>query len=417
MEKIIIQHIYEEMKDNLENRIIPFWIKRSYDSEYGGFLTNFGPDGDSLPCPEKYLNTQSRLIWWYSRLYKIFPQNEEYKELAKQGIDFIVKYFLDEKYGGFYWKVNRDGSRLDNGKIVYGESFAIYALSEAALANVSQNALPLAEDVFDCLQKYAADTRYGGYYENFEEDWTLSDSGFKAGDRKSLDTHMHLLESFTNLAAASGKEIHKRKLGEIVELIGDKMVDRENGCGLNQFSINFTPIPAISIFRTWNAERFGEQPADPTETTSYGHNLELIWLTNLALKVTGQKSDKYNELFRAIGENALKNGIDYQFGGIYRDGLRYGGAIIYEKEFWQHAESLVGLLDCYLIFNDERYLTAVSLLWNFIRDYMVSPAGEWRVLLDREGNPLDANLGNPWKVSYHTGRGLLESITRLEEIL
>ena len=58
---------------------------------------------------------------------------------------------------------------------------------------------------FDLLQKYCADTHYGGYYENVNRDWSPEEGGFAGGDRKGLDTHMHLMESFTTLYAASGK--------------------------------------------------------------------------------------------------------------------------------------------------------------------------------------------------------------------
>ena len=89
---------------------------------------------------------------------------------------------------------------------------------------------------------------------------------------------MHLLESFTVLYEASGQHIHRRKLQELLELIDARMIDHEHGSGLNQFDIRWNSVPALSLKRTWNAERFGERPAEPTQTTSYGHNTELVWL-------------------------------------------------------------------------------------------------------------------------------------------
>jgi len=48
---------------------------------------------------------------------------------------------------------------------------------------------------------------------------------------------------------------------------------------------------------------------------------------------------------------------------------------------------------------------------------MIIPGvGEWRTLLDRQGNPIDSKIGNPWKVAYHSGRALLESVIRLDEL-
>ena len=170
--------------------------------------------------------------------------------------------------------------------------------------------------------------------------------------------------------------------------------------------------------RTWNAERFGECPAQPTETTSYGHNLELVWLMHRALEVASADPKPYDPLLRKLVDNALKHGVDWKHGGIYRDGLRKGGALVKEKEFWQHSESLVGFLDAYEMFHDPRCLDAFECLWDFVNKHMIiHEVGEWRTLLDRQGKPLDANIGNDWKVSYHSGRAMCECRMRLRRLL
>jgi mannobiose 2-epimerase len=95
-----------------------------------------------------------------------------------------------------------------------------------------------------------------------------------------------------------------------------------------------------------------------------------------------------------------------------------GEPLVLEKEFWQHAEALVGFLDGYEVFGDERYLDAFECLWRFVAKYMIiHEVGEWRTLLARDGSPLDSNIGNPWKVNYHTGRAMIECTRRLERLL
>jgi len=344
--------------------------------------------------------------------------NEEYQSKAKQGVDFLIKYLWDDKNGGWRWKVKKDGSPFDDGKIVYGQSFAIYALSDYYISTGDKRGLEYAEKTFDLLQKYCADTHYGGYYENMESDWTLAPTGFGGGDRKGLDTHMHLMEAFTSLYQASGKEFHKRKLIEIIKLISEKMVDHESGSGLNQFDLSWKSLPAINIKRTWNAEREGEKPADPTETTSYGHNTELVWLTVRALKATGESVEPYKPTFRKLLDNAVKYGVDFEKGGIYRDGLRKGGALVLEKEWWQHTESLVGFLEGYELFGDVKYCEAFQAIWTFVDTKMINhEVGEWRRLLDRNGNVIDGNIGNEWKVAYHTGRSMVECEKRLKKLI
>jgi mannobiose 2-epimerase len=394
--------------------IMEFWLDRCEDKEYGGFLTNFDSSGKDTRTPEKYLNTQCRFIWTFSSLIRR-GGGVEYERLARQGVDFLIKNLWDEQYSGFYWKCKRDGSELDKGKIVYGESFAIYALSEYFLATKDPRGMEYASKTFDALQKYCADTLYGGYREYFNQDWTPESPGFGGGDRKTLDSHMHLMESFTVLYEASQQEIHRRKLKEIIDLIINKMIDHQRGSGLNQFDLAWNSVPALSLKRTWNAERFGEQPAEPTQTTSYGHNTELVWLLSRALEIGGFNNESYKNVMKQLMDHAINNGIDWQYGGVYRDGLRETGEpIVFEKEFWQNAEILVGMLDAYEIFGNENYLKAFVNVWEFCQKYMaIKDLGEWRTLCDRQGNILDANIGNPWKVSYHTGRSAMEVVDRL----
>lgn len=412
-----IPPLLEGMRSHLENGIIPFWMERALDKEFGGYMTNFNEKGESLEMPEKYLNTQARLLWWFSRLLRAYPERKEFRKMADAGADFIISRFWDAKHGGWFWKVKRDGIRIDDGKVVYGQSFAIYAFAEYFRATGDKRGLEYASRTFDLLQKYAADTLNGGYYENLERDWTVAPGGFCAGDRKGLDTHMHLMEAFTNLFAASGDEIHRRKLFEIIDLIGLRMIDPETGCGRNQFDLGFRPVPAIAIRRTWNAERAGDAPAIPTDTTSYGHNVELAWLMRDAVQTAKGSIEPYLERIRRLLSHAVEHGVDWEFGGIYRDGTSKGGPLIMDKEFWQHSEVLVGFLDGVELFGEERYLDAFETVWSFIRRHMiVQGTGEWRVLLNRKGDPIDSNVGNEWKVSYHTGRSMLECISRLERL-
>ncbi len=409
---------YNAILSHLKDGIIPFWFDRAIDNVDGGYLTNFDEKGNSTGTLIKYSNTQCRLLWWFSQCSRKFPEIEGCKERAQHGFEFMLNNFWDKELGGWFWTVNKDGSPLDTAKIVYGQSFAIYALSEYTLGTGDKRGVEYAAKTFDLLQINCADTRHGGYYENMQRNWMPETAGFAGGDRKGLDTHMHLMEAYTTLYEASGNPLHQRKLCEQIDLIATKMVDIDAGCGLNQFDLAWNPIPAIAIKRTWNAERFGEQPAQPTETTSYGHNLELVWLMNRAMEIAKISPTPYQPLMRKLLDHGVNQGVDWEYGGIYRDGIRGGGPLVLEKEFWQNAESLVGFLDGYHYFNDPRYLDAFCNLWDFVAQHMIiADVGEWRTLLDRTGKPLDTQIGNPWKVSYHTGRSMVECMERLNKLI
>ncbi|MCX8130607.1 MAG: AGE family epimerase/isomerase [Clostridia bacterium] len=414
-----MENAHKEIKDHVEQGIIPFWLNNSIDKKFGGYFTCFDENGKHTNETDKYIVTQTRMIWGLSAFYGCYPENSRLCKAAVQGIKFFIDKFWDNKYGGWYWRTKRNGKVCDNGKVVYGQSFAIYALTEYTLATGDIRGLEYAEKTFDLLQKYCADTLNGGYFENLENDWSISEPGLNAGDRKSLDIHMHLMEAFTKLADCSGKEIHQRKLKEIMDIITGKMLNLVAGCAMNQFTTDFKPIPAINIRRTWNAERVtGELVEKPMDTTSYGHNVELVWLLNRAADVLEMPKETYSHITRSLVDHSLKFGFDYELGGVYRDGPHDGPAIVEDKEWWQNCEVLVGYLDAFERLGDEKYLKAFLKTWEFDKKYMINwEVGEWRQLLDKCGNIIAGDIGNPWKAIYHTGRAMLECMQRLERLI
>jgi len=407
----------QQISDHLKLEIIPFWIKNGIDHKYGGYLTCFDQDGKPTDDTDKYIVTQTRMIWGFSALARLC-KDDQYIDLAKQGVDFFIKHFWDNQYGGWFWKTEQNGRLIDNGKVVYGEVFVIYALCEYYLASKDNRGLDYSMKTFDLLQKYCADTANGGYYENLEPNWSISEPGFNAGDRKSLDIHMHLMEAFTLLAQATDEEIHKRKLAESIDILINKMINKKSGCGLNQFDIQFNSIPAINIRRTWNAEReTGEVIEAPLDSTSYGHNLELVWLLNRAGEVLGYPDNTYNELAKKIVDHALQYGYDHELGGVYRDGPHDGPALVRDKEWWQNCEVMVGFLGAYEKLGDQRCFDAFMKTWTFNNKYMINhDVGEWRQLLSKTGDVLVGDIGNPWKAFYHSGRSMMECTTRLQRL-
>jgi len=411
--------IRQQVDHHLKEGIIPFWLSRGVDPLYGGYLTCFDANGSlDLSDTNKYIVTQTRMIWGFSTFSRLLPGDSCCLEAARQGVDFFIRHFWDREFGGWFWKVDRAGTVLDRGKVVYGQSFALYALAQYTLCTGDPRGLEYAGKTFDLLTKFCADTARGGYYENLEPNWELSSPGFHAGDRKSLDIHMHLLEGYTTLFETSQSEIHRRRLEEVIEVILSRMVDPSSGCGLNQFNLDFKRIPPIAIRRTWNAERQGELAKDVPDTTSYGHNLELVWLLLQAVERMGKPHADILSAARRLGEHALQFGVDWKHGGIFRDGTHQGPAIVRDKEWWQQAESLVGLLSAFEVTRNEQYLQAFILTWNFAYNFLINQSlGEWRTLVSETGDILVPEIGNPWKACYHTGRAMHETLIRLDRIL
>lgn len=96
-------------------------------------------------------------------------------------------------------------------------------------------------------------------------------------------------------------------------------------------------------------------PEIPTDTTSYGHNIELAWLLNRALQNATIDPAAYRDVLYRLADHTHKYGVDWEYGGVYRDGTASAGPLILEKEFWQNTEALVGFLDAYETFGEDRF--------------------------------------------------------------
>ncbi|MBG6054922.1 mannobiose 2-epimerase [Salinibacterium sp. CAN_S4] len=344
--------ITEQVDAHLAN-LAAFWAHRAPDSTFGGFRTSFDAVGNPVAEDRKYLLSHTRLVWSFSALHE-HTADPAYLELASMGFDYLLDHFHDREHGGWHWIVDNAGAPIDRSKLIYGQSFAVYALAMYGRVAADTRAIDLASLTWDRIVTEAADTRFGGFLENLDSSWRLAGDGAQAGDRKSLDIHMHLMEALTELFAVTGRQEHARRLREVRDLIVDRMIDHTSGAGGNQYSLDLSPIPPIIIDKTWIAERSPTtRGATLPPTTSYGHNLELGWLIERADEVLGE-SGAHTAVVTALADHALQFGFDEQFGGVYRDGPPIGPAADTGKEFWQNAEALVGWLNAYSLDPDEK---------------------------------------------------------------
>ncbi len=422
MEKQRIETWIREMKTHLSTELLPFWVDRCWDDENGGFITQFDAEGKDTGLDEKSLLAHMRTIYSLSLAYQKGNGGERCRLLAEKGVDYALATYWDSVHGGFYWLFNRKGSPVIDKKIIYGHSFAIYALATYTTATGDPRGLVYAEKCFDLLQKYAAETSWGGYWEMFERDWKLCGPGAAGGDRKTLDVHMHLMEAFTALYECSGKDIHRRKLEEIIQILLEKILHPVHRTGIPQFYRNWEVAPQIKFDIIWGWDRFeGDKQEKPNslDNTSYGHNVEFFWLFLEALRVLGADVTPHLPLFTKILTHAIEHGVDWEHGGVYVEGSM-DGSIVHDtaKEFWQQAEFLAGMPDAYSMFNDDRYLEVYGNVHEFVMKKMINhKVGEWLPLLEREGKPIWSHMSHSWKVNYHTIRGAVLSIEKLEAIL
>jgi mannobiose 2-epimerase len=255
--------------------------------------------------------------------------------------------------------------------------------------------------------------------EFFEEDWTPKQPGVYGGDRKSFDVHMHLMEAFTNLYEATGSLRHRQDTIDVIDLIFKRIMHPEYGTGMAQFTFDWTPLRAILFKNVWGADRDVEdQEGRPLDNTSFGHNVEFCWLLKHALDILGLDVDPYKERMRKMYDHCLKYGIDWEHGGVYCEGPNEGPARERNKEFWQQAESMIGMADAVLVYGEDKYLDAYENIHRFVMDVMINHAvGEWFPLFDEHNNLLWDHMAHAWKINYHTVRAAIQTERRLAKLV
>ncbi len=246
-------------KKELTQNILPFWIDKMQDAEYGGFYGRIDGNDRLHKNANKGSVLNARILWTFSAAYRIL-KDEEYLDVATRAYDYIKQYFLDKKFGGVYWELDYKGNPANTKKQVYAQGFALYGFSEYYRATGNQEALDLAIELFHLIEKYK-DKKYGGYFEAFTREWQpIEDmrlSEKDANEKKSMNTHLHILEPYTNLLRVWDNEELKKAQRELILIFSDKILNNN----------------------TFHQELFfGEDWAVRSSAISYGHDIEASWL-------------------------------------------------------------------------------------------------------------------------------------------
>ena len=420
-----VQTMKQEMQDVLQNNILRFWLDKMQDQEHGGFYGRIDGNGVLHPEAEKGAILNARILWSFSAAYRVLG-NQEYLEAATRAKDYIIDHFVDEEYGGVYWSVDYKGNPLDTKKQFYAIGFVIYGLTEYALATGDREALDYALNLYDCVEEHALDREHNGYIEACTREWgEIADmrlSELDANYPKSQNTHLHIIEPYTNLLRCL-KEMQAKESCDYVPAIGSVLpvcisVPMETIVSVEGSLRNLIDIFTDKILNpeTHHLDLFFEMDwtRGAGRLESYGHDIECSWLMHEAALVLGDQKvlAKVEKIVREVAKASEK-------------GLRPDGSMIHEANldtgrvdddlhWWVQAENVVGWYNLYQHFGDEEALKKAVCCWKYIKDNLIDfENGEWFWSRHPDGslNTVDDKAGF-WKCPYHNSSMCLEIIER-----
>ena len=414
-----------EMQDVLENNILRFWLDQMMDYEHGGFYGRMTHDGELHPEAEKGAILNARILWAFSAAFRVL-KHPEYLEAATRAKDYIIEHFIDQEYGGVYWSVDCEGNPLDTKKQFYAIGFMIYGLTEYARATGDREALDYALDLYDCIEEHAFDREHNGYIEACTREWgRIEDmrlSDLDANYPKSQNTHLHIIEPYTNLLRCL-KEAQAQESCDYVSAIGSVLPVGISVPPQTISEVEGALRNLVDIFteKILNKETnhldlfFGmDWTRGAGHLESYGHDIECSWLLHEAALVLGDQQvlNKVEPIVQAVAQASAK-------------GLRPDGSLIHEANldtgyvdddlhWWVQAENVVGWYNIWQHFGDEEALNRAEKCWHYIKKQLIDyEHGEWYWSRHANGllNTKDDKAGF-WKCPYHNSRMCLEIIER-----
>lgn len=424
-----LRSLAEGARNELTENILPFWERHGRDLASGGFLGFLDNDNSGDASIDRSVVMTSRHLWAYSAS-ALALGDASLLDMADYAYRSLSGDFFDRVSGGVFWSVTREGRPADSRKQIYGEAFALYALSEYSIAlrelrgesGLAERALGEALAIYALLESRARDRSLGGYIEARTRDWSPT-SDLKLSEKdidcdKSMNTNLHVMEALTALHRA-------------LRRAGDRPAQRARD--LASVGESLSSVITVSIDRILGADRhldlyFGAGWKPIGDAISYGHDIEASWLLREAAEELRMNAlavgahdesilvERVKKISIDIARVALAEGFDAKAGAMESE--LHGSRRDRTRVWWCQAEALVGFFNAWELSGDRAFLDAVFAQWKWIRDFQRdSVGGDWFASVGVDGKPdLAEPKGGNWKASYHNGRCCIELMRRIGAI-
>ena len=366
-------------KNELLDRVIPFWAEYSPDWEQGGYFTCLDRQGKVYDT-DKFIWLQNRQLWTFSLLYQQLEQRQEWLKIAQHGADFLAKYGRDAE-GNWYFALNRAGQPLVQPYNIFSDCFAAMAFSKYALASASSEAQDIALQAYHNVLRRQANPK-GKYNKAYPGTRTL----------KSLAVPMILanltLEMDWLLPQAELEAVLERTVTEVMS----DFLDETSGLLYENVTADGSHLDC-----------FDGRLINP------GHGIEAMWF----MMDIAQRQGRGDLIERAIDTviTILNFGWDEEYGGIYyfldAQGHPPQQLEWNQKLWWVHLETLVALSMGYRLTGREDCWQWYQKVHQYTWEHFADPEyGEWFGYCDRYGKILLNLKGGKWKGCFHVPRAL-----------
>lgn len=374
-------------KNELLDRIIPFWLNHSKDEQYGGYFTCLDRYGKVYDT-DKFMWLQGREVWLFSTLYNNVEKRQEWLDMAIHGAGFMQKHGRDPQ-GNWYFSLTREGFPLIQPYNIFSDCFA--AMGFGALSKATGNAeyAKIAEDTFNNIITRSS---------NPKGKWSKGIAGTRPLKNFSLPMIL------CNLSLELEHIIGSDRVNEFAPKVIHEVMD-----------VFYQPDRGLILENVYEDGSFSDSYEG--RLLNPGHAIEAMWfIMDLAARFDNKSLINQSV---DIMLKTLDHGWDQEYGGIlyFMDVLGHPTQQLEwdQKLWWVHVETLVSLAKAYQYTGNEAcrcwFEKIHEYTWTHFRD---SEYDEWFGYLNRRGEVLLPLKGGKWKGCFHVPRGLYQVWKTLE---
>ncbi len=379
----------ELYRDELFERVIPFWENNSIDTEHGGYLSCLDRKGNVYDT-DKFMWLQCRQMWVFSMLYNRHEKNENWINIAKHGADFLAENGMDDD-GNWYFVLDRTGQPLIQPYYLFSDCFAAMAFAQYSVAAGDEQARDIAMKTYHNILKRKDDPK-GKYSKAYPGSRPL----------KMMAMPMIIANLTLEMADILDTDVLEETLDLCVSEVMDEFLDDE----LNLIYEHISPDGS-------HPDCFDGRLMNP------GHAIESMWFL---MDIAQRRSD--TALIQRTADviiSTLEFGWDKVYDGIfYFLDIQDKPPLQLEwdqKLWWVHVESLVALSKAYSLTRRDDCLQWYEKLHKYTWEkFADSKHDEWYGYLDRQGDVLLDMKGGKWKGCFHIPRALYLCYKEFEKL-
>ncbi len=384
------KQLAEQYKNELLNSVLPFWLEKSQDTEFGGFFTCLDREGNVFDT-DKFIWMQGREVWMFSMLYNKVEKRQEWLDAAIQGGEFLKKYGHDGNYN-WYFSLTREGKPLVEPYNIFSYTFATMAFGQLSIATGNKEYADIAKKTFDIILSKV---------DNPKGKWNKIHPGTRP--LKNFALPMILCNLALEIEPLLEEEFMKKTIDVCIHEVMDVFLRPELG-GLVVENV---------------AEDGSLVDCMDGRHMNPGHAIEAMWF----IMDLGKRLNR-PELIEKAKDTAIlmaEYGWDKEHGGIFYF-MDLKGHPTQELEWdqklwWVHMETLISMIKGYQLTKDPRCLEWFERVHNYAWEHFKDKEHpEWFGYLNRQGEVLLNLKGGKWKGCFHVPRGLYQCWQILETL-